>query len=115
MSLTPSVSFLTVDVSTVSSISSIFVAVTHFDLTDLNRSQPPLFIQMLARYVQASGDKSILDRALPLAEKELKWWEDNRQVQVTPSSGKAHSLFRYNVNNTAPRPESYLTGPYLAF
>jgi hypothetical protein len=35
---------------------------------DLNRSQPPLFIQMLSLYVNATKDTSILQRALPLAE-----------------------------------------------
>ncbi|TFK40489.1 trehalase [Crucibulum laeve] len=76
----------------------------------LNRSQPPLFIQMLARYVTASGDRSILSRALPLAEKELKWWEDERSVNVTsPFSNTTFTMHRYAVNNSAPRPESYLT------
>ncbi|PFH54014.1 glycoside hydrolase family 37 protein [Amanita thiersii Skay4041] len=76
----------------------------------LDRSQPPLFIQMLARYVATSGDKSILDRALPLAEKELKWWDDHRSVQVSsPFSNRKFKMYRYAVNNTAPRPESYLT------
>ncbi|KAF7305596.1 Trehalase [Mycena chlorophos] len=75
----------------------------------LNRSQPPLFIQMLARYVEASGDTSILDRALPLAERELEWWKTNRTISVTsPSTNKTYSLAQYNVRNTAPRPESYL-------
>lgn len=42
---------------------------THgYSSPDLDRSQPPLFIQMLDRYVQVTGDKSILTRALPLAE-----------------------------------------------
>ncbi|KAF8073583.1 trehalase [Lyophyllum atratum] len=75
----------------------------------LNRSQPPLFIQMLARYVATSGDRSILARALPLAEKELKWWDDNRSVQVTSGSNTTHKMYRYAVNNGAPRPESYRT------
>ncbi|KAF5315219.1 hypothetical protein D9619_007257 [Psilocybe cf. subviscida] len=76
----------------------------------LNRSQPPLFIQMLARYVDASGDKSILQRALPLAEKELAWWSANRSLNVTsPFSNTSHTVYHYAVNNTAPRPESYLT------
>ncbi|KAG5645457.1 hypothetical protein DXG03_006002 [Asterophora parasitica] len=79
----------------------------------LNRSQPPLFIQMLSRYVHASGDRSILTRALPLAEKELKWWDDNRSVQVT-SNNTTHKLYRYAVGNSAPRPESYLTDYKLA-
>ncbi|PPQ78725.1 hypothetical protein CVT25_010728 [Psilocybe cyanescens] len=76
----------------------------------LNRSQPPLFIQMLARYVETSGDKTILKRALPLAEKELKWWSDNRSLQIkSPFTNQTHTVFHYAVNNSAPRPESYLT------
>ncbi|KAG2368678.1 Six-hairpin glycosidase-like protein [Suillus spraguei] len=34
----------------------------------LNRSQPPLFIHMVYDYVNVTGDTSILQRALPLAE-----------------------------------------------
>jgi len=65
---------------------------------------------MLARYVDASGDKSILQRALPLAEKELAWWSSNRSLNVTsPFSNTTHTVYHYAVNNTAPRPESYLT------
>ncbi|KAJ7599902.1 glycoside hydrolase family 37 protein [Mycena floridula] len=76
----------------------------------LNRSQPPLFIQMLARYVQASNDTSILAIALPLAEKELNWWQTNRMLNVTsPFSNKTFTMAHYAVNNSAPRPESYLT------
>ncbi|EIW74545.1 glycoside hydrolase family 37 protein [Coniophora puteana RWD-64-598 SS2] len=76
----------------------------------LNRSQPPLFIHMLYDYVTATNDSSILQRALPLAEVELAWWNTNRTVQVTsPYTNKTYSLARYAVNNTAPRPESYLT------
>jgi alpha,alpha-trehalase len=79
--------------------------------TDLNRSQPPLFIQMLDRYVTVTNDTSILKRALPLAEKELKWWNDNRMINVTsPFTNTTHKLARYAVNNTAPRPESYFAG-----
>ncbi|KAF9450542.1 glycoside hydrolase family 37 protein [Macrolepiota fuliginosa MF-IS2] len=76
----------------------------------LDRSQPPLFIQMLFRYVNVTGDRSILTRALPLAEKELKWWHDNRSLNVTsPFTNRTHLVYHYNVNNSAPRPESYLT------
>lgn len=68
---------------------------------------------MLADYVAASNDTSILDRALPLAEAELKWWAENRTVNVTsPFSNKTYAMARYAVKNTAPRPESYLTGTY---
>ncbi|KAJ7119784.1 Six-hairpin glycosidase-like protein [Mycena epipterygia] len=76
----------------------------------LNRSQPPLFIQMLARYVTASNDTSILTRALPLAERELAWWQANRTVSVkSPFTNTTHAMAQYSVTNTAPRPESYLT------
>ncbi|KAJ3485392.1 hypothetical protein NLI96_g4987 [Meripilus lineatus] len=76
----------------------------------LNRSQPPLFIHMLGAYIDATNDASILARALPLAEKELDWWTANRSLNVTsPYTNQTHTVFRYNVNNTAPRPESYLT------
>ncbi|KIM43068.1 glycoside hydrolase family 37 protein [Hebeloma cylindrosporum] len=76
----------------------------------LNRSQPPLFTHMLSRYVEATGDRSILTRALPLAEKELTWWNDNRSLRVkSPFSNKTFTMYHYAVNNSAPRPESYLT------
>ncbi|KAF7798296.1 hypothetical protein EIP86_009516 [Pleurotus ostreatoroseus] len=70
---------------------------------------PPLFIRMLSDYVSATNDTSILTRALPLAEKELAWWVTNRTLTVTsPYTNNSYPLARYAVNNTAPRPESYL-------
>ncbi|EJC98505.1 trehalase [Fomitiporia mediterranea MF3/22] len=76
----------------------------------LDRSQPPLFIHMLSDYVQASHDTKILERALPLAERELAWWHSNRTLNVTsPYTSKTYEVSRYDVNNSAPRPESYLT------
>ncbi|KAG1759295.1 glycoside hydrolase family 37 protein [Suillus occidentalis] len=68
----------------------------------LNRSQPPLFIHMVYDYVNVTGDTSILQRALPLAEAELAWWANNRTIE-------SYMMAHYAVNNTAPRPESYLT------
>ena len=66
---------------------------------------------MLADYVAASNDTSILKRALPLAEAELKWWADNRTLQVkSPFTNQTYAMAHYAVNNTAPRPESYLQG-----
>ncbi|TFK27682.1 trehalase [Coprinopsis marcescibilis] len=76
----------------------------------LNRSQPPVFIQMLARYVEVSGDRGILARGIPLAEKELTWWSQERSVSVTsPFTNATHQVYHYAVTNSAPRPESYLT------
>ena len=66
---------------------------------------------MLSEYVKTTGDSSILERALPLAERELTWWEKNRQVWVmSPYTDKEHRVYRYAVDNSAPRPESYLIG-----
>lgn len=81
----------------------------------LNRSQPPLFTHMLVAYVAASNDTSILERALPLAEKEMQWWQDERSLEIeSPYSNSTHLVYRYAVNNTAPRPESYLTDYHTA-
>jgi alpha,alpha-trehalase len=93
----------------------------------LNRSQPPVFItvrppphldslslsltvvQMVAVYVNRTKDVTILERALPLMEAELSWWETNRTVNITsPYSYRIFPMTRYAVNNSAPRPESYL-------
>ena len=64
---------------------------------------------MLDRYVKATNDMGILNRALPLAERELQWWSANRTVSVTSSyTSRTYSMFRYAVTNSAPRPESYM-------
>ena len=66
---------------------------------------------MLSDYVSTTNDTAILDRALPLAEKELAWWNTNRTSNITsPYTNKTYPMARYAVANTAPRPESYLTG-----
>jgi len=87
-----------------------------------NRSQPPLFIQMLDLYVTSTNDTSFLPRALELSEVEMAWWDTNRTIEVT-SGDATYSMHAYNVTNSAPRPESYLEdwetdngpvgGPYL--
>ncbi|KAG6810112.1 hypothetical protein H0H92_013254 [Tricholoma furcatifolium] len=41
-------------------------------------------------------------------QKELSWWDDNRSLQVQSASNVMHKVYHYSVNNTAPRPESYL-------
>ena len=66
---------------------------------------------MLYDYVTTTNDIAILSRALPLAEAELQWWATNRTVQVTsPFTNQTYAMARYAVTNSAPRPESYLTG-----
>lgn len=74
----------------------------------LNRSQPPMFVQMLDLYVKETGNTTILERALPLASTEMQWWSTNRSVSVTsPFSNRTFTMYLYNVTNTAPRPEGY--------
>ncbi|KAF5380644.1 hypothetical protein D9757_007005 [Collybiopsis confluens] len=75
-----------------------------------DESTPPLFIQMLSRYVTVTNDTTILERALPLAEKELQWWKNNRTINISsPFTNQTYTMAHYAVNNSAPRPESYLT------
>lgn len=74
----------------------------------LNRSQPPMLAQMVALYLEQTGDEGVLVRALPLLVREHNWWTANRSVDVPSPDGKANlTLSRYAVANTQPRPESY--------
>ncbi|KAJ1306067.1 hypothetical protein OPQ81_010779 [Rhizoctonia solani] len=75
----------------------------------LNRSQPPLFIHMLHAYVHNTNDTTVLHGALPLAEKELRWWAENRGITVKSphNSAVTHFVYHYSVNADGPRPESY--------
>lgn len=72
----------------------------------LNRSQPPLLAQMVRIYIEHTKDATILQRALPLLEKEYDFWVQNRTV-VVKRGGMNYSLNHYAVSNTQPRPESY--------
>ncbi|KAK8854633.1 hypothetical protein IAR55_003372 [Kwoniella newhampshirensis] len=75
----------------------------------LNRSQPPVFIQMLDAYVKATGNATILERGLQIASTELQWWANNRTLNYTsPYTGQTHVVAHYAVNNSAPRPEGYV-------
>ncbi|KAI6107675.1 glycoside hydrolase family 37 protein [Pisolithus croceorrhizus] len=81
----------------------------------LDRSQPPLFVNMVYDYVVVTNDTSILQRALPLAEIELAWWASKRTIEVTsPYTNRSYMLACYSVNNSAPRPESYITDYLIA-
>ncbi|ODQ51086.1 glycoside hydrolase [Saitoella complicata NRRL Y-17804] len=75
----------------------------------LNRSQPPFLTQMVRRYVDTTGDVSFLERALPTLDLEYQFWMKNTTVRIqSPYSNTTRHLNRYYVNNTQPRPESYL-------
>jgi hypothetical protein len=61
---------------------------------------------MVNAYVLATGNTTVLERALPLLDAELEWWRVNRTISVTsPYTNKTHSVAHFAVNNTAPRPE----------
>lgn len=72
----------------------------------LGRSQPPMLTQMVRLYMEHTGDAAVLERALPLLEREYDFWAANRSVDVE-SGGRTWSLARYAVSNTQPRPESF--------
>jgi alpha,alpha-trehalase len=72
---------------------------------------------MVNAYVQATGNTTVLERALPLLEVELEFWRANRTIPVTsPYTGQNHTIARYDVSiNTAPRAEGYLEDFETAF
>ncbi|ODO11102.1 hypothetical protein I350_01704 [Cryptococcus amylolentus CBS 6273] len=75
----------------------------------LNRSQPPVFVQMLDAYIKVTSNITILERALPIASSELEWWTNNRTTNVTsPYTNTSVLIAHYNVTNSAPRPEGYV-------
>jgi alpha,alpha-trehalase len=74
----------------------------------LNRSQPPLLTLMVKAYIEYANDTQLLNRALPLLEKELQFWAQNNTIKVTsPWTGNIYNLSHYSVLNNQPRPESF--------
>ncbi|WVQ79741.1 hypothetical protein IAT38_001841 [Cryptococcus sp. DSM 104549] len=75
----------------------------------LNRSQPPVFVQMIDAYIKVTGNVTLLDRALPIAATELEWWANNRTMNITsPFTNETRLVAHFAVNNSAPRPEGYV-------
>ncbi|XP_076802688.1 trehalase-like isoform X2 [Clavelina lepadiformis] len=66
------------------------------------RSQPPMLIPMIYDYFSATGDKELLQNALPVIEKEYHFWMESRTVQFG-----SHTLNFYASDVNQPRPESY--------
>ncbi|KPP68961.1 Trehalase-like [Scleropages formosus] len=77
------------------------------------RSQPPFLTLMVESYYQATKDRSFLRTALPVLEKEYKFWMENRSV-VVAVGGNQYLLNRYAVQVAQPRPESYSDDVELA-
>jgi alpha,alpha-trehalase len=85
----------------------------------LNRSQPPLFTQMIQKFYDASlksDDLSlrrkqeienfILNKALFFIIQEYEYWMKHKSVQFAIND-KIHILNIYKANTLSPRPESY--------
>lgn len=74
-----------------------------------NRSQPPFFTLMIDKYIEAYNDTSVLERFLPLLEREMSFWKNNRTIEFTsPFTNTTHNITHYKVDTSGPRPESYL-------
>uniref|UniRef100_A0A7E4W1G9 Trehalase n=1 Tax=Panagrellus redivivus TaxID=6233 RepID=A0A7E4W1G9_PANRE len=71
------------------------------------RSQPPLFAQMLEDYYNATGDKDLVRHLLPLLDKEMSFWKNNRTVSII-ENGQNHTFYQYRAISDCPRPESYM-------
>ena len=81
----------------------------------LNRSQPPLLALSVWDYYQRFGDVDLLQTALPTLVQEYEYWMSAQHaVVITDAQGIAHTLNRYNVENSTPRPESWLKDYQLA-
>ena len=79
----------------------------------VNRSQPPLFIQMVKEYEKATGDTDFVKSIMPFMVTEFNYWQSNHLVEVN-HNGKIHRMVRYNCENDGPRPESYFEDYDLA-
>lgn len=66
------------------------------------RSQPPMLIPMVDKYLSATGDIDFVRQRIDVLETEMKFWLENRTVSVN-----GYTLARYNVEFDGPRPESY--------
>lgn len=69
----------------------------------LTRSQPPLYIQMVAEYFAATADLEFVRNNIDAMEMEFNFWMTKRTFQV-----KGHTVAGYGDSRSrGPRPESY--------
>ena len=59
-----------------------------------SRSQPPMFIQMVKDYLEASGDAGFVRDHLKYLEQEFSYWRERHQVTVLHPDGGEHKMFR---------------------
>lgn len=76
----------------------------------LNRSQPPYFCQMIARYYEASMRSSeleieekkeverfVLEEALPRMVREYEFWMTKKSIKIRLSTRRSSKLYRLNI------------------
>ncbi|KAJ2078496.1 hypothetical protein H4R24_004437 [Coemansia sp. RSA 988] len=82
----------------------------------LDRSQPPLLTLMVKLYYEHTGDADFVKEALPLLQREYRYWMDRHSVEVPSPSNENSSLLlnRYIVDTDQPRPEAYSADYELA-
>ncbi|KAJ1975231.1 hypothetical protein H4R35_003241 [Dimargaris xerosporica] len=73
----------------------------------LNRSQPPMFTQMVRMYFEHTQDYHFLLEVLPIVRVEYDFWHRERSVAVPGKDGKQYLLNHYYVQETEPRPEAF--------
>ncbi|CAF1049986.1 unnamed protein product, partial [Brachionus calyciflorus] len=72
----------------------------------LNRSQPPLLIQMVYSYLKYTNDIQYLRNSIHLLDKEYEFWMREKVIHVF-KHGQNYTLNHYRVKSDKPRPESY--------
>ncbi|KAL7071716.1 hypothetical protein ACQ4LE_009150 [Meloidogyne hapla] len=70
------------------------------------RSQPPFLTMMVYEYFEATHDYDFIKKALPILEKEMEFWTNERSIEV-PIGEKTYRMFQYRVGCNVPRPESF--------
>ncbi|CAI4222949.1 unnamed protein product [Auanema sp. JU1783] len=72
----------------------------------LQRSQPPLLSGMVYEYFETTNDYEFIRKMIPVLEKEMSFWNNNRMVNIT-RNGFTYSVYQYRTASNVPRPESY--------
>ncbi|XP_024938586.1 trehalase isoform X2 [Cephus cinctus] len=79
----------------------------------LMRSQPPLLIPMVDRYLEYTNDHRFLYEIIGILEKEFAYWQRDHAIEVE-KNGVTYKMSRYIVSSDGPRPESYSEDYVLA-
>ena len=72
----------------------------------MNRSQPPMLIQMVEAYFRETGDIQFLIDSIKILDTEYEYWMKNKSI-LLDFKGEYFRLNLYKVKSFNPRPESY--------